>query len=97
MPHDFEQTIQSYSPVLVKFTAKWCGPCKSMEPGLQQLEAENGFPRVVRVDVEEDVQLSEKYGVRAMPTLMLFENGIVTKTQVGALSVKQLQEFVKPA
>ncbi len=91
---DFDRVIASQSPVLVKFSAKWCGPCKAMEPGLQQLEAGDDFPTVVRVDVEQEVALSERYGVRAMPTLMLFEQGQVTKTQVGALSLKQLENFV---
>jgi thioredoxin 1 len=65
-----------------------------MEPGLQQLETEPGFPMVVRVDVEENVELSAKFGIRAMPTLMLFENGGPVLTQVGALSQTQLRSFV---
>lgn len=91
---DLESILKSRPRVLVKFSAKWCGPCKAMEPGLQQLETEPGFPMVVRVDVEENVELSAKFGIRAMPTLMLFENGGPVLTQVGALSQTQLRSFV---
>jgi len=92
---DFEVTLRNHPIVLAKFSAKWCGPCKAMEPGLRQLEAQADFPLVIRVDVEEEIELSAKYGVRAMPTLMLFANGEPIKTQVGALSPSQLKQFVQ--
>lgn len=93
----FASFLHDHPRVLVKFSAKWCGPCKAMEPGLRQLESEANFPPVLRIDVEEDAELAGHYGIRAMPTLMVFEHGRPVKTQVGALSPAQLQAFIEPA
>ena len=93
-PQEFKTVLQKHPTVLVKFSAKWCGPCKAMEPGLVELEAQSDFPPVVRVDVEDDMDVATQYNIRAMPTLMLFENAQAVKTQVGALSMSQLQSFV---
>jgi len=92
---EFELILNSHDQVLAKFSAKWCGPCKAMEPGLQQLEQEQSSLHVVRVDVEDDANLAAKYGIRAMPTLILFQMGEPVKTQVGALSLPQLRQFVE--
>ena len=76
--------------VLAKFSAPWCGPCKAMEPYLQQLEADEATPPVVRVDVEAAPGLAARYGIRAMPTLMLLEDGEPVKTVVGLQTHGQL-------
>ena len=91
----FAAYLHGKPKVLVKFSAKWCGPCRAMEPGLQELETDPDFPPVLRIDVEEEEAIAALYQVRAMPTLMLFAGGEPIKTQVGALSLGQLRQFVR--
>ncbi|MDF0542922.1 thioredoxin [Sphingobium sp. H39-3-25] len=73
----FEQEVLNASqPVLVDFTATWCGPCKALAPALSDMAAMyDGAVRIVKLDIDESASLAEKYGVRGVPTLMLFQGG----------------------
>lgn len=89
------EVLQANAPVLVDFTATWCGPCKMIAPILDQVAAEFGERlRIVKVDVDDNQATAAKYGIRGVPTLMLFKNGEATQTKVGAMSKSQLTEFL---
>lgn len=83
----FEQDVlKSAVPVLVDFWAVWCAPCKAIVPGLQQIAAaQAGKLKVVKLNVEENMNVSTRYGVRGVPTLLLFKNGDVMETFVGSI------------
>ncbi|MEO1280312.1 MAG: thioredoxin [Pseudomonadota bacterium] len=88
--------LKSDKPVLVDFFAEWCGPCKAMAPALDQVaEALKENLTVVKVDVEQNPSVTQKYNVRAMPTLMIFRNGEVAAQHVGALTQRaSLEKWV---
>ena len=92
----FEQEVLgSDVPVLVDYWAEWCGPCKAVGPVLEDVApGYAGKVRIVKLNVDENRNTASKYGVRSIPTLMLFKNGTVESTQVGALSKAQLTEFL---
>ena len=92
----FEQEVlQSDLPVLVDYWAEWCGPCKMIAPILDEVARDYGDKiRVVKVNVDENQSVPAKYGIRGIPTLMLFRNGAVVDTKVGALSKSQLTLFL---
>lgn len=93
----FEQEVlKSAEPVLVDFFAVWCGPCKAMSPALDALAAElKGKLKVVKVDVDQSPGITQRYGIRAMPTLMVFKGGQVAAQHVGALvQKKKLEDWV---
>lgn len=72
----FSQLVQSETPVLIDFFATWCGPCKAYAPVLQQLKQQEGEAlRLVKIDVDKNQALSQKLGIRAMPTTVIFQNG----------------------
>jgi thioredoxin 1 len=87
--------VQSDTPVLVDFWAEWCSPCKMIAPVLDQLAAEyEGKLRIVKLNIDENPQTPQKFNIRSIPTLLLFDKGSVAAQQVGAVGKAQLQSFL---
>jgi thioredoxin 1 len=94
---NFERDVlRASKPVVVDFWAEWCGPCKMIAPHLEELASEFGDQvQVIKVNIDENPETPTKYGVRGIPTLMLFRNGEVAATKVGALPKSKLVEWVR--
>ena len=89
------EVLKSDTPVLVDYWAEWCGPCKSIAPILDEVAKEyEGRLKIAKINVDENQQTPAKFGIRGIPTLMLFKNGAVEATKVGALSKTQLAAFI---
>ena len=92
----FEQDVlKADSPVIVDFWAEWCAPCKIIGPALEEIANEmQGRIKVAKLNIDENPTVPSRYGIRGIPTLMLFKNGAVEATKVGALSKSQLTAFI---
>ena len=89
------EVINSSNPVLVDYWAEWCGPCKMIAPLLEEIAGEyTGKVTIAKLNIDENPQTPPKYGIRGIPTLMLFKDGNVEATKVGALSKSQLTAFL---
>src|SRR3990167_7006128 len=89
------EVLQSDCPVLVDYWAEWCGPCKMIAPILDEISGEYaGKVKIAKLNIDENSDTPPKYGIRGIPTLMLFKNGNVEATNVGALSKSQLTAFL---
>ncbi|MCZ6720364.1 MAG: thioredoxin TrxA [Proteobacteria bacterium] len=91
-----EQVLKSDRPVLVDFWAEWCAPCRQIAPLLEELASELGETlEIAKIDVDSNPATPGKYGVRGIPTLILFKNGEVAATKVGALPKTKLYQWVQ--
>ena len=91
-----QDVLQSPNPVLVDYWAEWCAPCKMIAPALEELSSDmTGKLTVAKINIDENPDTPSKYGVRGIPTLMLFKNGEIADMKVGAMSKHQLQRWIE--
>lgn len=90
-----DDVLKSDQPVLVDYWAEWCGPCKMIAPILDEIANEYGDKlKIAKLNIDENPNTPPKYGIRGIPTLMIFKNGNVEATKVGAVSKSQLSAFI---
>jgi thioredoxin 1 len=96
MNENFNELINGQTPVLVDFSAEWCGPCKMMAPVLEQLkEKMDDKVRILKIDVDSNRELASKFNIRSVPTLMLFQNGKTIWSGVGVMTSDHLVNIIQ--
>lgn len=91
-----EEVLNADLPVLIDYWAEWCGPCKMIAPILDELAEEYGERvKIAKLNIDDNPETPPKYGIRGIPTLMIFKDGHVEATKVGAVSKSQLTEFIE--
>jgi thioredoxin 1 len=93
--NQFKELIVSEEKILVDFYATWCGPCKMLSPIIDEVAEENKEYKFYKIDVDENEEFDKQFGIMAMPTLLVFEDGKLTKRQTGFISKEELEEFLK--
>ena len=97
MKQDFNSIINSNTPVLIDFYADWCGPCKAMSPILQDVKSKMGDDvKILKIDTDRNKQIAMKFGIRSIPTLILFKDGKPAERMVGAMPKHRILEKVTP-
>ena len=89
------EVLKSTSPVVVDFWAEWCGPCKMIAPALEEISGSVGEKvKIVKLNVDENPETAQKYGIMSIPTLLMFKNGEIAKRQVGAQLKQKLEQWI---
>lgn len=89
----FETVIKSMPKILIDFWASWCGPCSILSAIIDGFESENDSVCIGKYNVEEDQEIPQKYGIQSIPTVLLFENGVLTSKSTGIMSHEELEKF----
>ncbi|MBJ2175682.1 thioredoxin [Aureibaculum sp. A20] len=96
MKADFSKIIKGDKPVLVDFHAEWCGPCKAQSPIIKQVaNAIDGKVRIIKIDIDKNQSIAQRYNVRGVPTLILFKDGQIVWRQSGVQTKEQLLSIIK--
>jgi thioredoxin 1 len=89
------EVLESAKPVVVDFWAEWCGPCKMIAPSLEEISNEMADVQIAKLNIDENPDLAAQYGVRSIPTLMIFKNGEHADTMIGAAAKSKLADWIK--